>query len=51
MLENSLKMGEKLLNGIKDLHRPYFKDVRGRGLWVAIEMDEHAPFTAWELCL
>lgn len=40
MVENSLKMGEILLNSIKDLKHRYVKEVRGRGLFVGIELKE-----------
>ena len=37
MVENSAKMGKKMLSHFKELNHPFIKDVRGRGLMNAIE--------------
>jgi 4-aminobutyrate aminotransferase-like enzyme len=46
LVENSLKMGERLFNGIKGFKsHKHVKDVRGegRGLFMAIEFEKDAP--------
>ena len=37
LVENSAKMGKKMLSSFKELDHPFIKDVRGRGLMNAIE--------------
>ena len=39
MVENSAKMGELLKSELKKINSPLFKDVRGRGLFVGVELD------------
>jgi ornithine--oxo-acid transaminase len=46
MIENSLKMGDLLLNGLKELKSPLIKDVRGKGLFCAIELKKDIPVDA-----
>jgi len=42
MIENSRVLGEKMLKGFKNIFEgcEYVKDVRGRGLWVAVEFTD-----------
>jgi ornithine--oxo-acid transaminase len=49
MVENSLKMGELLLNGFRELKSPLIKDVRGKGLFCAIELHDKSPVDANDL--
>lgn len=42
MVENSRKMGEILLEKLKQINNPMIKEVRGRGLMVAMELGEEA---------
>lgn len=42
MIENSAKMGERFLSGLKDIRSNIVKDVRGRGLMLAVELDPAA---------
>lgn len=42
MVENSAKMGERFLAGLKDIRSNIVRDVRGRGLMLAIELDPAA---------
>lgn len=42
MIENSAKMGERFLTGLEDIRSNIVKDVRGRGLMLAIELDPAA---------
>jgi ornithine--oxo-acid transaminase len=53
MVENSLKMGEIFMKGLKSLNRDYIRDIRGRGLFVGLEFndeDKNTKFTAKNLC-
>lgn len=50
LCENSLEMGELLLNGLKSIRRPFIKDVRGKGLFCALEFEESEKYTAKQLC-
>ena len=42
MCENSLKMGDILLNELKKNKKDYIKEVRGKGLFTAVEFEENA---------
>ena len=42
MIENAEKMGAVFLNGLKEIGNPFIKDVRGKGLMIAIEFDPKA---------
>lgn len=52
MTENSLRLGQILLKELQALKKikPYIKDVRGRGLFCAIEFEENSKLTAYGLC-
>lgn len=39
LVENAAKVGNFLMEGIKDLHLPHVVDVRGRGLMIGVELD------------
>jgi len=52
--ERATQLGEKFRNNIRALRSPLVKEVRGRGLFNAIVIDESASSrgrTAWQLCL
>jgi len=53
MVENSYKMGELLLKGLKEIatKRPFIRETRGRGLMCAVEMFEDFKTSAWDICL
>jgi ornithine--oxo-acid transaminase len=51
LFENSLKTGEIFRQALKEIKYPWIKDVRGRGLMNAMELNSDAPVSAWELCL
>jgi ornithine--oxo-acid transaminase len=53
LAENAEKMGIIFRTEMKSLRikLPWIRDVRGKGLMNAIEIDTKAPKTAWELCL
>lgn len=38
LVQNSAKLGAYLLDQLKAMHSPYVKKIRGKGLWVAIEV-------------
>jgi len=38
MVENAAKMGEYLIRELRELGLPHVKEIRGRGLWVGIEL-------------
>jgi len=40
--ERSKELGEYFLNAIKDINSPLFKEVRGKGLFIAIELKDEA---------
>ncbi|MFW5799395.1 MAG: ornithine--oxo-acid transaminase [Spirochaetota bacterium] len=42
LAENSRKLGEYFLNGLKKIDSPHVKEYRGRGLWIAIELKDSA---------
>ena len=50
MIENSQKMGDKFLEGLKQIENPLIRDVRGLGLMMAVEFDPEAG-GARQFCL
>jgi len=38
LVERSAKLGEYFLNKLRGLHNPLIRDVRGRGLWIGVEL-------------
>jgi ornithine--oxo-acid transaminase len=42
MVENAASMGERFLTGLKMIENPYIKEVRGRGLMIAVEFEPKA---------
>lgn len=51
MTENSQKMGKLLLDGLTACKKDYIKEVRGRGLFCAVEFKVGTKFEAWDMCL
>lgn len=51
MSQNAVRMGELLRTGLKALHSPYIKTVRGKGLLNAIVIQHTNKDAAWDLCL
>jgi ornithine--oxo-acid transaminase len=54
LAERAQRLGEQFRNGVRGLRSPLVKEVRGRGLFNAIVIDENASKrgrTAWQLCL
>ena len=52
-MENSAKLGEFLLEGLKKIcQRDFITDVRGRGLFIAVELvEDRADINGWDFCL
>ena len=50
MAENAKKMGEIFRNKLKSIHTRFIKEVRGKGLMNAIEIEHANPIAAWSLC-
>ena len=42
LVQRSAVLGQRLLEGLKKLSSPMVREVRGRGLWVGIELDRPA---------
>ncbi|PID56802.1 ornithine--oxo-acid transaminase [candidate division KSB3 bacterium] len=42
LVENSLEMGRYFLQELQRIHSPWVREYRGRGLWIGIELHEHA---------
>lgn len=54
LAERAQRLGEQFRNGVRELRSPLVKEVRGRGLFNAIVINENASTrkrTAWQLCL
>jgi acetylornithine/succinyldiaminopimelate/putrescine aminotransferase len=54
LAERATRLGEQFRNDIRALRSPLVKEVRGRGLFNAIVIDESASSrarTAWQFCL
>jgi len=45
LIERSAELGKYFIEKIRSLRSPYFVEVRGRGLWIAIVLNQKArPF-------
>ena len=42
LIQNSAELGKYFLDKLKTINNPHIKDVRGKGLFIAIELDEPA---------
>ena len=51
MAQNAEAMGVLLRNELEQLHSPYIKLIRGKGLLNAIVIQHEDPEISWELCL
>lgn len=50
LIENSAKLGAQLLTQLKSINNPIIKDIRGKGLFIGIEIDSKTV-SAREICL
>lgn len=48
---NATVMGERFRKGIQNIHSPFIRTVRGKGLLNAIEIEHSDPEAAWHICL
>lgn len=51
MSENADRLGPVFRDGISSLGHAWIKEVRGRGLMNAVEVDPSGGVTAWDLCV
>lgn len=51
LAERSEYLGNILREELRKINSPIIKEVRGKGLFNAIEIEEHPGKTAWEICL
>jgi ornithine--oxo-acid transaminase len=51
MVANALNMGKLFRSGIEQLHSPFIKEVRGKGLMNAIVINHNDADAAWALCM
>lgn len=42
LADRSLKLGEYFMNKLKEINNPVIKEVRGRGLFIGVELSEPA---------
>ena len=50
MVENSAKMGAYFLSRLKQIQSTAIKEIRGRGLMIAIELHTDSPISARQVC-
>ena len=50
MIENSARMGEYFLSELKKINSPVIKEIRGKGLMIAIELKKESQITARQIC-
>ena len=50
MAENAERMGKRLRAGLQRIDSPFIREIRGKGLMNAIEIDHDDPQAAWRLC-
>ena len=50
MIENSAQMGEYFLSELKKINSPMIKEIRGKGLMIAIELEKESLITGRNLC-
>lgn len=50
MVENSRKMGDYFLSELKKIDSAAIKEIRGKGLMIAIELNTDAPISARQVC-
>jgi ornithine--oxo-acid transaminase len=50
MIENSAQMGEYFLSELKKIESPIIKEIRGKGLMIAIELKKELQITGRQIC-
>lgn len=51
LIKNSERLGKIFREEMSTIKSSYIKEVRGKGLLNAIEIDKHSPKSAWDLCI
>lgn len=51
MADNAAIQGERFREGIQNIHSPFIKEIRGKGLLNAIVINHENKNAAWELCM
>lgn len=51
LAENAERMGKIFREEMRKLRQPWIKQVRGRGLMNAVDIDPKGPVKAWDICL
>ncbi len=51
LAENSLLLGEQFRKALRELNLPLIKEVRGKGLFNAIELAAPDDHTGWDICI
>lgn len=51
LADNALRMGKIFRRKLRHIKCPYIKEIRGRGLFNAIEITKDSPVSAWDICL
>ena len=49
--ENAAYLGQILLSALKNIQSPLIHEVRGKGLFCAIDMHHDAKISAWDVCM
>jgi ornithine--oxo-acid transaminase len=50
MIENAMIRGEQLREGLRQIQSPSIREIRGKGLLNAIEMNPNHPYSATDIC-
>lgn len=51
LVANAAQMGEYFLSELRNIPSTLIKEVRGRGLFIGVELHRHLPVTARDICL
>jgi ornithine--oxo-acid transaminase len=50
LVERSAELGAYMIKRLRALHSPLIKEVRGKGLWIGVELHEKVG-SAWNICI
>jgi ornithine--oxo-acid transaminase len=50
MAENAIAMGKLFRDGLEQIYSPWIREIRGKGLMNAIEINHPDPNAAWKIC-
>lgn len=51
LADRSAKLGHQLLSELRSINHPMIREVRGKGLFCALELIPDGKFTAWDFCM